>query len=68
MVRGSKFLVLPHESTLLDYTNYLTVNPGVNIEILKNIAKEADESFRHNVTIIFDEINLYPVYLYAVTE
>ena len=65
MVKGSKFLVLPHESTLLDYSNYLNVSPGVNVEILKTISEESDESFRQNVTIIFDEIKIKSNLVYS---
>ena len=65
MVRGSKFLLLPHESTLQDYTNYLKVSPGINVEILKDISAETDETFRQNVTIIFDEIKIKSNLVYS---
>ena len=70
MVRGSKFLVLPHETTLMDYTNFLKVRPGVNVDILKDIVRQTDyacenDNFRNNVSLVFDEIKIKSNLVYS---
>lgn len=70
MIRGSKFLVLPHEITLLDHTNFLTVRPGFNVDILKDTVRQAEyanenDQFRNNVLLVFDKIKIKSNLVYS---
>ena len=67
MLRGSKFLALPHQSTLQDYTSYLRVSPGINVSILKNLIDDVGpkKHISKNVTLVFDEIKIKSNLVYS---
>ena len=61
-IRGSKFLALPHESTLRAYTSVSQAQPGIQYDNLTRIMNETDfdsmESYKKNVCLVFDEVKI----------
>lgn len=61
MIKDSKFLVLPHECTLRDYTQFTTPGCGSNPEVLLRIVQEhlnEVPDFKRNVSLLFDEVKI----------
>ena len=62
VLKKSKFLFLPHENTLREYTNFTTACSGINPKSIERLVtdfglKEIDD-FKQNVAILFDEIKV----------
>ncbi|VDI32518.1 Hypothetical predicted protein [Mytilus galloprovincialis] len=61
MIKDSKFLVLPHECTLREYTQFTTPGCGSNPEVLLRIVQEhlnEVPDFKRNVSLLFDEVEI----------
>ena len=61
-IRTSKFLCLPHEATLRDYTQFTKATVGINPGSVSRLVEDHDlqkcHDFQKNVALLFDEVKI----------
>ena len=61
-IRNSKFLCLPHEATLRDYTQFTQATIGINPSSVSRLVDDYDirecRDFQRNVVLLFDEVKI----------
>ena len=62
LMQGSKFIILPHETTLRHHAGFTTAGSGFNPAVMEQLKKDIQfdqlPDFKKNVVLLFDEMRI----------